>query len=176
MRISRGRARSGIPDMPSPAPASMPSSATCSRSPTARARCSASKPCRWRLCPQVDLRPLQGTFWWLISINNQAILAGSQITAQFFVNADAVSGSVSGIWPAATTTPPRSPRDSRSVRLRPRMKSCTTPAGCDGAGAAIPEPAPASHRLLHGGRAAHPPHRYRRAGLLLHTASRCSPR
>lgn len=47
--------------------------------------------------PQVDLRPLQGTFWWLISINNQAILAGSQITAQFFVNSDAVSGSVSGL-------------------------------------------------------------------------------
>ncbi len=47
--------------------------------------------------PQVDLRPLQGTFWFLISINNQAILAGSQITAQFFVNADAVSGSVSGL-------------------------------------------------------------------------------
>jgi heat shock protein HslJ len=46
--------------------------------------------------PEVDLRPLQGTFWFLTSINGQALISGTQITAQFFVNPDAVSGSVSG--------------------------------------------------------------------------------
>ena len=47
--------------------------------------------------PVIDLRPLQGTFWFLISVNNKALIPGTQITAQFFVNPDAVSGSVSGI-------------------------------------------------------------------------------
>jgi heat shock protein HslJ/chitodextrinase len=46
--------------------------------------------------PEVDLRPLQGTFWFLTAINGQALISGTQITAQFFVNPDAVSGSVSG--------------------------------------------------------------------------------
>jgi len=46
--------------------------------------------------PEVDLRPLQGTFWFLTTINGQAIIPGTQVTAQFFINPDAVSGSVSG--------------------------------------------------------------------------------
>ncbi len=78
--------------------------------------------------PQVDLRPLQGTFWWLISINNQAILSGSQITAQFFVNADAVSGSVSGISGCNNYTAQIAP----GFKVGPAattMKSCTTPQG-----------------------------------------------
>ncbi len=47
--------------------------------------------------PEVDLRPLQGTFWFLNTINGQALIPGTQITAQFFVNPDAVSGSVNGL-------------------------------------------------------------------------------
>ena len=46
--------------------------------------------------PEVDLRPLQGTFWFLVSLNGQALLPGTQITAQFYVNPDAVTGSVNG--------------------------------------------------------------------------------
>jgi heat shock protein HslJ len=46
--------------------------------------------------PEVDLRPLQGTFWFLTAINGQALIPESVITAQFFVNPDAVSGSISG--------------------------------------------------------------------------------
>jgi putative lipoprotein len=46
--------------------------------------------------PGVDLRPLQGTFWFLTAINGQALIPETLITAQFFVNPDAVSGSVSG--------------------------------------------------------------------------------
>ncbi len=70
--------------------------------------------------PQVDLRPLQGTFWWLISINNQAILAGSQITAQFFVNSDCGQRIGERRWRAAITTTPRSTPDSWSAPRQPQ--------------------------------------------------------
>jgi heat shock protein HslJ len=78
--------------------------------------------------PQVVLRPLQGTFWWLISINNQAIIPGTQVTAQFFVNGDAVSGSVSGVAGCNDYTAQISP----GFKVGPAattMKSCTSPQG-----------------------------------------------
>ena len=77
---------------------------------------------------EVDLRPLQGTFWWLTSINNQAILAGSQITAQFFVNADSVSGSVSGVSGCNNYTA----QIASGFKVGPAattMMSCSTPQG-----------------------------------------------
>ncbi len=46
--------------------------------------------------PAIDLRPLQGTSWFLAAINGQPLVGGTQITAQFFVNPDSVSGSISG--------------------------------------------------------------------------------
>jgi heat shock protein HslJ/PKD repeat protein len=78
--------------------------------------------------PQVDLRPLNGTFWFLTSINNQAIIAGTQVTAQFYVNPDAVSGSVSGLAGCNNYTAQITP----GVGVGPAattMKACTTPQG-----------------------------------------------
>ncbi len=78
--------------------------------------------------PQVDLRPLQGTFWFLTSINGQALIPGTQINAQFFVNPDAISGSISGFAGC----------NNYSAQINPGFQvggaattliSCTTPAG-----------------------------------------------
>ena len=78
--------------------------------------------------PQVDLRPLQGTFWFLTSINNQAIIPGSLITAQFYVNPDAVSGSVSGLAGCNTYTAQIGPGFVVSPAAT-TLKACSTPPG-----------------------------------------------
>jgi heat shock protein HslJ/PKD repeat protein len=78
--------------------------------------------------PEVDLRPLQGTFWFLTTINGQPIIDGSQITAQFFVNPDAVSGSVSGLAGCNSYNAAINPGFQVSPAATTAM-SCSSPAG-----------------------------------------------
>lgn len=42
------------------------------------------------------LTPLNGTRWWLVSIGPRTILPGTQTTAEFTINADGVTGRISG--------------------------------------------------------------------------------
>jgi heat shock protein HslJ len=42
------------------------------------------------------LTPLNGTRWWLVMIGPRAVLPGSQVTAEFAINADGETGTLSG--------------------------------------------------------------------------------
>jgi len=42
------------------------------------------------------LTPLNGTRWWLISLGNQAVIPGSEVTTEFAINPDGATGAVSG--------------------------------------------------------------------------------
>ena len=44
----------------------------------------------------LDLAPLNGTFWYLSAFDDQTILPGTKITADFTINEDGVTGAVSG--------------------------------------------------------------------------------
>ena len=44
----------------------------------------------------LDLTPLNDTFWYLISLNDAAVVPGTEVTAQFHVNEDGITGNVSG--------------------------------------------------------------------------------
>jgi heat shock protein HslJ len=44
----------------------------------------------------LDLTPLANTFWYLASIGEQPILPGAEVTAQFAINEDGVTGAMSG--------------------------------------------------------------------------------
>ena len=42
------------------------------------------------------LTPLNGTKWWLTSIDSSNVIPGSEVTAEFAINADGASGAISG--------------------------------------------------------------------------------
>ncbi len=44
----------------------------------------------------LDLTPLAGTFWYLAAIGDQTILPGTEVTAQFDINEDGITGTISG--------------------------------------------------------------------------------
>jgi heat shock protein HslJ len=44
----------------------------------------------------LDLTPLANTSWYLHAFDNQAIVAGSQVTAEFIINSDGVTGEING--------------------------------------------------------------------------------
>jgi heat shock protein HslJ len=42
------------------------------------------------------LSALNGTHWWLVSMSNLALLSGSEVTADFAINSDGLTGTISG--------------------------------------------------------------------------------
>ncbi len=44
----------------------------------------------------LDLTPLAGTFWYLSAFGDQTILPGTEVTAQFDINEDGITGTISG--------------------------------------------------------------------------------
>ncbi len=46
--------------------------------------------------PVLDLTPLNNTFWYLVAFGGRPTLAGTEVTAQFTVNADGVTATMSG--------------------------------------------------------------------------------
>ena len=46
--------------------------------------------------PALDLTPLNNTFWYLTSMGRRPVLAETEVTAQFAVNADGITASLSG--------------------------------------------------------------------------------
>lgn len=51
-----------------------------------------------------DLSPLNGTKWWLNSIETASLIPGTEITAEFYINPDGVTGTVSGFSGCNTYT------------------------------------------------------------------------
>jgi heat shock protein HslJ len=74
------------------------------------------------------LTPLNGTHWWMVSMANVTLLPGTEVTADFAINADGLTGTMSGSA-GCNTYSASITGVFQLAQLSSTSKACSSPAG-----------------------------------------------